>query len=151
MEKYDRNLEKRVWERVRSDAPREPDLRNLPALISDEAAAAAMYQSLARRVPPRHRGTLLRMAREEQSHRDALMGMYCLTTGRHTTVKAPVPSLSPLEAALRRSYAGELQSISAYEARSGDPEYGAVFARMAREEGDHSRWILEILGDLGKG
>ena len=150
MEKYDRNLEKRVWERIREETPREPDLRNLPALIADEAAAAALYRSLARRVLPRHRDTMLHMAREEQAHRDALMGMYYLTTGRRAAVQVPVPGQSPLEAALRRSYAGELKSIAAYEARSEDPEYGAAFARMAQEEGDHSRWILEILGDLGK-
>lgn len=149
MENIDPRLEQRVWSRVHGEPAPQPDHQTLPALIAAESEAAAMYRHLAERLPSRHRQTLLRMAREEETHRNILLGMHRLMTGHHyAPPKTVPPARSPFIAALRRCYTGELRSIAAYEARVEDPEYGTIFARMANEEIEHSRLLLKILGEL---
>jgi len=50
--------------------------------------------------------------------------------------------------ALRRCYGREMRCLAAYEARSGDSEYGPVFVQMAQQEREHCKNILHLLGKL---
>ena len=43
---------------------------------------------------------------------------------------------------------GEDFSMAEYTARSADPEYGAVYQKMAQREGEHCCLIAQILGNL---
>ena len=65
-------------------------------------------------------------------------------------IQTPQPAKEPVEAVLRKCYTAELQSVVEYEARSSDPEYGHVFARMARQEREHCALVLELIGSLHK-
>ena len=65
------------------------------------------------------------------------------------TVTPPVPQESP-DRCLRRCYGQEMRCLAQYEARSTDPEYGPVFSRLAAQEREHCRIILELLGRLQK-
>lgn len=154
MENYDKAMAERVWKRVRGGQA-EPGASPSPAgellgLIQAEWAAAAAYLALSRQMGPKEAAVLQRIFREEQTHAACLKGMYTLITGQKPVVQTPQPERAPVEAALRRSYAGELRSIAAYDARSADPEYGHVFASMAKQEREHSRAVLELLGGLEK-
>ena len=152
MAKYDKAMEERVWQRVQGnqaepESPRPPE-GNLQALILGEWAAASAYLMLSRQVGAKEAAVLQRMFREEQAHAAILKGMYTLITGQKCVVQTPQPAKEPLETALRKCYGAELRSVSAYEARSADPEYGHVFARLAAQEREHCALVLELLGGM---
>ena len=91
---------------------------------------------------------LRRMFEEEQSHISCLRGIYRLITGERCQIHT-LP-LTPDDPAitLRRCYGREMRCLSAYEARMGDKEYGPVFAQLAREEREHCKNILHLIGKL---
>lgn len=154
MASYDKGMEQRVWQRVRGEQQSQPETHapaaDLPGMIQAEQIAAASYWAMSRRVGPKEAAVLQKISREEQAHAACLRGMYIQITGQKPTVQAPGPTREPLELALRKSYAGELRSIAAYQSRATDPEYGHVFASLAKQEREHSRAVLELLGSLGK-
>ena len=154
MANYDSKMAERVWQRVRGEQAPSGEVRtpegDLLGLIQAEWMAASAYLALSRQMGAKEAAVLQRLFREEQTHGACLKGMYTLITGRKPVVQSPQPAKEPVEAALRRCYAGELRSIAAYDARSADPEYGHVFASMAKQEREHSRAVLELLGGLEK-
>ena len=77
-----------------------------------------------------------------------LKGIYMLVTGTHPNARSAPPEREPLDRMLRKCYGREMQSLAQYEARSADPEYGPIFARLAAQEREHCRMLLEILGSL---
>ena len=94
---------------------------------------------------------LERLVREEQAHAACLKGRHVMITGERPVIQTPPPGKDTVEIALRKCYAGELRSIADYEARSDHPEYGHIFADLARQERAHSRTVLELIGRLEKG
>ncbi len=126
----------------------QPDPEALLPLIAGEWTDAATYLALSRSLPGRQGEALRRLFQEEQAHAACLKGIYTLMTGRRPLVRAPGPRQEPVEITLRRCYGREMQSLAAYEARTGDREYGPVFARLAEQERQHCRTVLEIIGSL---
>lgn len=154
MANYDKAMEDRVWKRVQGSraepaASGQRDL-NLQELIMNEWIAAATYLQLSRQMGPKAAAVLQKLFREEQTHAACLKGMYTLINGTRPVIRTPQPQKEPVEITLRKAYAGELRSIEAYESRSDHPEYGHVFASMAKQEREHSRAVLELLGGLEK-
>lgn len=139
----------RVWERVHA-VPQEGQNpgQALPVLIAAEWAAAATYLHLSRRFQGKESRMLRQMFQEEQSHAACLRGIYTLITGQHASVKAPPIPQDNTQAILRRCYGEEMRSLAEYEQWSAHREYGPVFARLAQQERDHCRILLEILGSL---
>lgn len=150
METIDKQKAARVWDRVQAQQDRTPDHRGLLALIAGEWADASTYLQLSRRFQGNPSAALRRLYEQEQSHAACLKGIYTLITGEHATVPSPPPPKENTEAVLRRCYGREMQSLAAYEARSSDPEYGQVFARLAAQEREHCHILLTILGSLKK-
>lgn len=143
--------EAQVWQRVRGEKPEQPSLADaLVELLREEWMDASLYLNLSRRIPGKEGAALHRLFQEEQAHAACLKGLYTLITGqrpKNQTVQLP---REPVEQMLRRCYGREMRSLTVYEARSGHPEYGHVFARMALQEREHCHCILEILGSLSK-
>jgi len=78
-----------------------------------------------------------------------LKGMYTLQGAGRPEIPSPPPvDKAPIGLLLRRCYGREMRCLAQYEARASDPEYGQVFARMAQQEREHCRLILELLGSL---
>jgi hypothetical protein len=44
----------------------------------------------------------------------------------------------------------EMRSLKEYETKSGDPEYGHVYARLAEQEREHCMALLGIIGGMEK-
>jgi len=151
METYDAEKAARVWQRVHASALPEPSTAELPALIAGEWTDAATYLHLSRKYQGRESAILRRMFEEEQSHAACLKGIYTLLTGEHTVTRTPPPAQEPLDVTLRRCYGREMQCLAQYEQRMAHKEYGPVFARLAEQEREHCRMILELLGKLKKG
>ena len=145
MEHFDTEKAARVWQRVQ--AP-QPEAEGLPALIAGELEDSATYLQLARRIGGKEGQVLRRLAEAEGSHAACLQGIYTLMTGEPINPKIPPMRSEPAERILRRGYGREMRCLAQYEARANDPEYGQVFARMAQQEREHCRQILELLGRL---
>lgn len=148
METYDPELAARVWQRVHATAPEAPDCGDLLALIAGERTDAATYLYLSRGRQSREAAILRRLFEEEQAHAACLRGIYTLITGQKPVIRTAAPVQEPLDRALRRCYGREMRSLAEYEARSADPEYGPVFTRLAAQERDHCRTVLELIGNL---
>lgn len=150
MEKIDPAKAARVWERVQATSNSVSREQGLLELIAQEWTDANLYLQLSRRFQGKESATLRRMYEDEQSHCACLKGIYTLLTGTHPTVKATPPAAEEPEPLLRRCYGREMRCLAQYEARSADPEYGQVFARLADREREHCRMVLELLGNLKK-
>ena len=146
MEQIDQVQAQRVWQRVRgAGGAEEPDL---PSLIAAEWEDAATYLQLARRFSGREAAILRQMSQQEQSHCACLRGLRSISTGS----REPLPHMPPIsgspEKILRECYGREPRAMRAYDARSADPQYGHVFARLRDQEQEHCRMILELMGKL---
>ena len=154
MEVYDKAKANRVWQRVQNSNPTVPTdpTRGLAGLIAEEWADAAIYLALSKRVQGNAAATLRKMGQQEQAHMSCLKGMYALQgSGRPDIPAPPPPDKAPVDVILRRCYGREMRCLAQYESRADHPEYGQVFARMAAQEKEHCRLILELLGELTKG
>ena len=140
----DKGAVARVWQRVKGES--ESREKGLLALIAQEWTDAATYLQLSRRLSGKDSAVLRRMYEQEQSHAACLKGIYTLITGEHPTVRTLPMEQSDTVSILRRCYGREMQCLAQYEARVHDPEYGQVFARLADQERDHCRLLLELLG-----
>lgn len=138
----------RVWQRVQG-APTPSPVQGMPEWIAREREDAMLYLHLSRQFRGRDSHLLYQMYEQEQIHAACLKGIYKLSNQTLPEVRiGPMPQESP-ELLLRKCYGREMRCLAAYEARSGHPEYGTVFAKMAQQEQEHCRSILEILGRLG--
>ncbi len=148
MEIIDKAKAARVWQRVQGAAAENPT-HGLQGLIAEEWADAAIYLSLSRRVQGNTAAILRKIGQEEQSHMACLKGIYALQgTGRPDIPAPPPVDKAPISVILRRCYGREMRCLAQYEARANDPEYGQVYARMAQQEREHCRLVLELLGSL---
>lgn len=148
METYDKAKAARVWQRVQGEAAANPT-QGLKGLIAEEWADAAIYLSLSKRVQGNAAAILRKMGQEEQAHMACLKGVYTLQgTGRPDVPAPPPVDRAPVGMLLRRCYGREMRCLAQYESRADHPEYGQIFARMAQQEREHCRQILEILGSL---
>ncbi len=148
METIDKAKATRVWQRVQGAAAADP-AHGLQGMIAEEWADAAIYLSLSRRVQGNAANILRKIGQEEQSHMACLKGIYALQGAGKPDIPAPPPiDKAPVSVILRRCYGREMRCLAQYEARANDPEYGQVYARMAQQEREHCRLVLELLGNL---
>ena len=148
MDTIDKQKAAQVWQRVTASAQPQRSLQELSEMIAQEWAQATTYLHLSRRLQGKESGILRRLSEQKQAHTACLKGIYTLLTGRHPKVAVPeLPKENP-EQTLRRCYGREMQCLAQYEKRSSHPEYGPVFARLALQEQEHCRLVLELLGSL---
>ena len=148
METYDKAKAARVWQRVQGETVANPT-QGLQGLIAEEWADAALYLSLSRRLQGNAAAILRKMGQEEQTHMACLKGIYTLQGAGRPEIPAPRPvEKAPIATLLRRCYGREMRCLAQYESRSNDPEYGQIYARMAQQEREHCRLVLELLGSL---
>lgn len=152
MNTYDPQKAARVWQRVQeSSENKQRDLGGkLREMIMNEWLCGASYLTLARQMGQREAAIAQRLAREEQNHTACLRGIYNLITGETAPARWPQPAAEAPGTALRRCYGSHMRSLKEYEALSSDPEYGPVFARLAQQERDQCRTVLELIGSIGR-
>ena len=150
METIDPAMAQRVWQRVNATTPQEvaPASPDLQALIEAELEDAAAYLHLSRFFNPHYSRILRQMHQQEQSHAACLKGVYRMSTGKRCTPRLPRPLRERPALTLQRCCQRELDSAAQYEARVKDPVCGETFARLAQEEREHSRFLLELLGKI---
>lgn len=150
MEQLDRDLQKRVWQRVQSreaPIPMAPPMDNLKILILTVQENAAAYQSIARQTGHPNKDRLMALYRESRQCIARLKGICCL---RGETVAVPqLPGTKePARRVLEKCYHRERTLRTEWERRFSDPEHGVVFQGLARQAGEHCMQIAEILGEM---
>lgn len=146
MEGFDQRRAAQIWQRVQGESTQSRPEEGLLELIVRETEDAAIYLSMSRNVQGRAGALLRKLYEQEQTHAACLKGIYTLTTGKRANVAAPKLTPDSPENILRRCYGREMRCLARYEQRSTDPEYGQVFLRLAEQEREHCRIILELLG-----
>lgn len=142
MEKFDEQLENRVWQRVHGQG----QVRSLQSLAVSERGNAAAYLRLIRMTQGVQKDLLRRLYERERQHEQCLCGMSRMMEGKNLSVRTLPPPADDLVTALRKCYAASLQAAAEYDRHSPDGEYGCVFQWLAREERGNCAIILEILG-----
>lgn len=146
MEMHDAREQVKVWNRVRPT--QQPVTDGLQALVAAALASAAVYGSLAQQMNGIQR-ELARQLREHQlSVVRTLKGIHRMASGAPMQLGSSAPVVQTTEAALRKNYGQSLKALHAYESRSADGEYGAVFEALAVREREHLRKITELMGLL---
>lgn len=134
-----------VWQRVQAHTP---DYTKLPGLIAEEKTDSVLYLHLSHQIGGKDGALLRRMFEEERVHISCLKGIYRMCTGERCSTPATAAPQEPITATLRRCYGREMRCLAAYEALAADPEYGAVFAKLAAQEREHCHNILTIIGKI---
>lgn len=150
MKNYDPKTAARVWDRVQNTAVPAGDSQLILNLIAEEILDAATYLQLSKRLSTPQAAAIKQLAQQEQSHVSCLKGVYTMITGEKPKVLPVKVSDDPPDIVLRRCYGREMRALAQYEARQNDPQYGHVFRMLARQEQEHCRRLLEILGTLSK-
>ena len=148
MDTIDEAKAARVWERVRGETAQAPREIGLPELIAKEWEAATTYLQLSRRFQGRQNALLRKLFQQEQTHMTCLKGLYTLITGNKPKVAGVRPMNDEPQRVLRRCYGRQMQCLAQYEQRSSDPECGHIFVRLAEQEREHCRILLELIGSL---
>ena len=128
----DRDLEKRVWERVaaREGAPRE----DMEELLRQARELGEEYRALARLMGDR--GELAGIRREQQEIARILAGIRALQQGGG----------SEKQKRLRRCYHRSRRAMTDYAARVATPEVGLAYQYLSELERRHCIEVLKMLG-----
>lgn len=134
--------ERQVWQRVnRQDPPSRESLR--PWLLS-ALEAAADYRHLAQSSSGRRREILVRLAEGEEAAAACLRGMLAVAEVR-VSPSPPAANKRPKVLLYRLRQCRE--SYRFYSGSAADPEYGAVFQRLAQRQGEQMALLLTLLGE----
>ncbi len=150
MESIDRDLQKRVWQRVQGEPagaaqPQRRENLKLWLLLAQENAAA--YQQLARQMKGKQGERLRRMAQELQHGISCARGI-CRLRGEQVKKLPLKPSTQPPQNTLTKCYHRELRLWEEAVRRASDPEYGPVFDKLSRQAASRCAQLTEILGEL---
>ena len=146
METLDPNVAERVWQRVHNRDTSQDLAAALLGMITAERNDGTVYLQLSRKYQGRESAMLRRLFEEEQSHTACLKGIYMLLTGQKPAIQALKPASESIETTLRKCYGREMRCLAQYEQWSTHREYGPVFSRMAEQEREHCRILLQLLG-----
>ena len=150
MENVDKQMERRVWQRVQSreavpvQPPRQENLKPW-VLVAQENTA--VLRSLQLQLIGKQWEGLRRMETESGRMVYALRGVSCLLGETVKLNPVPVPKELPRRA-LEKSFHRTRRLRDEMEKRSGDPEYGIVFRSLTRKCEDLCAAIVEMLGKL---
>ena len=85
----------------------------------------------------------------EKANASALVGIGVLSRQGGEALKLWQPGKEDVKTQLQRCYHRTRRCMTEYLARSADGEFGVVFDRLAKREGEHCVMISELLGSLG--
>lgn len=150
MEELDRDLQRRVWQRVQSREKIEmPQLRqdNLKPMILTAQENSVAYQNLSRQMTGKDSEKLKRLYQESQKCIACMKGI-CRLRGEQVKVPKLNSQKEPNRRALEKCYHRERRLWSDWEQREMDAEHGVVYGRLAQQAREHCVTIMEVLGNL---
>ncbi len=150
MDGLDRELQKRVWQRVQSREGGEmPPLGqdNLRPWLTLAQENAAAYQSLSRQFTGREAERLRRLYQQSQSCAAGILGV-CRLRGEQVRQGNFQPPKEPPRKTLEKCYHRERRLWEGLRQMLTDGEYGLVFDRLAQGAQERSLLVAELLGRL---
>jgi hypothetical protein len=142
----DRNVQQ-VWQRVRA-AGEEVPKNDLRQLQREAMELAVIYRGLMPQFTGRQQEQARQLYLGEKANGAALAGIGILSHQSEEQLKLWQPGKEPVKKLLERCYHRARRCMTEYMARSAEPEFGVVFDRMARREGDHCLLLAQLLGEL---
>ena len=110
---------------------------------------AAIYRQLSAQLPIGPKEVAAKLYRGEKANVSVLTGIGILARQGGESLKVWQPGKETVSKQLQRCYHRSLRCITEYLARSAEAEYGVVFERLAKREGEHCELITQLLGSLG--
>lgn len=150
MEKLDKELQNRVWQRVQNREPVPmPQLpeENLKSLLLTARENLVAYTQLQKQMGPGMRENLNRLRLETQRSIACMQGI-CRLRGEPIKSHRMEPMRENDRRMLEKCYHRERKLCTAWEQRAVDPEYGMVFQKLSRQAGEHCTMLMELLGTL---
>ena len=146
MEIYDPREQVKVWSRVRPT--QQPVTEGLQALAAVAMTAVAVYAALAKQLGGPQRELALQLREQQLAVARCLKGIRRMAGASPMQIEGAALPIQTAEAALRKNYGQGLKALRAFESRSADEEYGAVFEALAVRQREHLRKITELMGLL---
>ena len=152
MEKLDKELQAKVWQRVQSREKLEmPRLgqENLKPLILTAQENLQAYHKLSRQMTGKDGEKLRKLGQEVQMCIACMKGISCI---RGEPAQAPRlnPGKEPVKRLLMQCCHRERRLCSELDRLTEDPEFGPVYSRLSRQAGDRWVLVLELLGETEK-
>ena len=146
MEIPDSREQVKIWQSARPTQA--PATEGLQALALTAFTAAAVYGDLMPQLQTTQKEMASQLRQQQLKQVRCLKGIYRMAMGVPLKVAAATPATQTLEGALRRNYTRSMKALRAYESRSADSEFGAVFEVLAAYEREHCKKIIEWMGML---
>ena len=150
MEKVDKQMEKRVWQRVQSrqEVPAaQPQQDTLKAWVLVAQENTAVLRALQLQLIGKQWEGLRRLESESARTVHTLRGL-CMLQGENIRLSpTPTPKELPRRA-LEKSFHRTRRLRDEMGKRVEDPEYGPVFRSLARRAEDHCATLAELIGRL---
>ena len=150
MENVDKQMERRVWQRVQSrqEIPMTPPTReNLKPWILVAQENTAVFRSLQLQLIGKQWESLRRLEAEAVRMVHTLRGICAMQGEAVRLTPIPTPKEAPRRA-LEKSFHRTRRLRDEMEKRSPDPEYGAAFRSLTRRAEDHCAVLAELIGRL---
>ena len=150
MEKIDKHMENRVWQRVQArqePADIQPRRDNLKPWILAAQENAAAYRSLELQLIGKQWDGLRRLEQESSRIVHSLRGISALRGEVVKLTPLPTPREAPRRT-LEKSFHRSLRLWQELDSRCDDPEWGVVFRSLARRAEDHCVQLTELIGRL---
>ena len=132
----------RVWKRVQGQGG-----DSIGQLLTEEAELAAIYHRLSGQLP-QHKKSLFSLTEAAQRHRHCLQGILRLSQGKSHQPPSLPPRQETQQGLLCKAYNLLTKTANTCLRLSQEPEYGSVFAQIAKQKQEQSLLLLEILGAL---
>ena len=110
---------------------------------------SAIYRQLSAQLPIGPKELAAKLYRGEKANVSILAGIGILARQGGESLNLWQPGKESVSRQLQRCYHRSLRCMTEYLARSAEAEYGVVFERMAKREGEHCEMIAQLLGSLG--
>lgn len=147
MDKQDLSMEQQVWQRVRINRE-EPPRNDLRQLQRESMELAAVYRGLAAQFSGTIRERVLELYKGEKNNAAALAGICILSHQPGEGLKIWQPGREEPRKLLERCYHRTRRCMTEYLARSADGEFGIVFEKLAKQEGEYCAILAQLLGSL---
>ena len=147
MEQMDKEMECRVWQRVKA-APEQPPRRdNLKPWILATQENVAAFRNLSLLLIGKQWEGLRRLETESSRMMHSLRGISALRGEPVKLTPMAAPKDGPRRC-LEKSFHRSRRLWTEMESRSADPEYGPVFRSLSRKAEDQCAALAEMIGRL---
>ena len=146
MERIERGLEERVWQRVME--PPEAQREDVRPLLLTAWEAASVYRHLTGLLTGKTRDQVKKLQDRATESVAALKGLQLLSGGQSgKLLPVPIPK-EPARRLLEKSFFRAKRLMTEYTARTLDPEFGVVYQQLAERERENGILLAQLLGGM---